>query len=158
MRAIGRPAYILLALLAGVLTGCGDDEKQDQRAQQERAAAERAAKRKSDAETEARLLADPVQLSDLLERRIKEWLTVTNGLLIVREGGGTRGFSLHSMPLATSWMLRCDGGELELSLGPWTEGSAMFTKTLTAARLSEDQCTTLIVAAGEKMLAITRSK
>ena len=104
------------------------------------------------------MLADPAQLSDLLEKRIKGWLTVTNGLLVVGEDRGTRTFSLYSMPLDTPWRLRCEGGELELTLGPWSDGDTMLTKTLMTARLSEDQCRTLVIAAGEKMLALTRSK
>ena len=162
-----------IALAACVLTSCGEDEKRTvERVQAEKAAAEQSAARRAMSEAEARQMADPITAAQLLEGRIADWLTIKDGLIIVRGEttpwtSGTRARShrvpWHTMPTTTPWLVTCDQRGLEITLGGWSMTSEnatepMVSAELTRTKLSDDQCKSMVRIVGEKMLVLTREK
>jgi hypothetical protein len=158
---------VALGLVASLLANCGDDEKRKaDREREEKGRAERLAKSKAEREAEAALMADPVAAARELESRISAWLTIQDGLIIVRgntttwswgQPAGKGRWPLQVMPATTPWFVRCDDGVLEVILGGWYEqGEPMFNAELTRTKLSDDQCKTLAAVVGRKMLSLTR--
>ncbi len=82
-----------------------------------------------------------------LEGRIRDWITVQGGLLIVREPDGKVRSEWHVMPATVPWIVTCQGGAVSIVLGSWTNGDresvgATYTRNLSFTRLPESNAET----------------
>jgi hypothetical protein len=146
-----RSLIVLTAVLMLVLNGCGDEKTTAERA---KADAERQAKQ----EAEQRLMSDVALATAELEKRVVEWISSSNGLLFVVDGSSTPSFNLHAMPATTPWHVSCNAQEIEVTIGSW-EGSRrrnakLFTRALSYASFSEEQCKILAGVVARKLTVI----
>ena len=172
-----RRAGVVLLMLC-LAAGCGEDRKtrtaqqKEQDASQKRTAEESDRVRRADRDVENKLMADPSAASQELEKRLADWITVRDGLFLVRgEWSISRRLTQgsvpwHSMPLTTPWFVSCGYG-ITVTLGPWYDvsGSAQdmraesnFGLELSNARLNEEQCKELVVVVGRKLRAMSAEK
>ena len=157
----------ILTCLFLLLSGCdGQSEQQLREAEvQKSKLAEEYAQRKARRERERQLMRKPDEAIPELERRLGEWLAMTNGVLLIKTGKG-RSFTLHAMSAKTPWVVSCNRAGLAVSVGSWaevwvSEGSGgseeRFSKLLTRAMLSREECAPLLLAMGQKMSRITNA-
>ena len=105
---------------------------------------------------EARLMADPPRAGPELERRLREKLTFSNGVLIVR-GAVPSLPSLYVVATTTTWILHCDLLGMSVGFGGgFGEHGDGFDVELTRTALTEQQCETLAPPITQKLLAITQ--
>jgi hypothetical protein len=138
-----------------LLNGCSDEKEAAQRAQAE-------AERRAEQEAEQRLMSDVPLATVELEKRVAEWITSSNGLLIVSDSPGEPSFNLHVMPATTPWHVSCNAQEIEVTIGSW-EGSRrrnakLFTRALSYASFSEEQCQILAAVVARKLAAIAAAR
>jgi hypothetical protein len=163
----------VLVICSAMLGACGEDHGK----KRVRTTADDSedSTRKAAREAETKLMADPVAGAAALEQRTGEWLEVRDGLILVkgevfswRAGRKTESsrLPLFAMPANTPWYVKCDESGLGVTLGSWSdvrgdwdkevESEAAFSAELTRARLTNEQCKTLVPAVGKKLLAMTR--
>lgn len=114
-------------------------------------------------QAEQRLMSDLSSARPELERRIAEWVSVQNGLIILTENQGKRDFSMRAIPASTPWTVSCTDYGIELGFGFWlVEGESSIAseskKYLTTAHLSEQQCKALVPVIGQELLALTSAR
>jgi hypothetical protein len=83
-----------------------------------------------------------------LERRVSNWLSVSNGAFgVVTQRSGAFAV-IHSLPTTTPWIVTCSNVGLEVKLW-WEE----LETHLTTVALTEEECRPLVSAVGQKMRA-----
>ena len=165
-----------MSLLVMCLTGgCDDNRKKQETAEQQEAKkriADQSDRFRAEREAENQLMADLSTATPEIEKRLVDWITVRDGLFLVRGDWSssrrpTQGsVPWHSMPLTTPWFVSCGHG-ITVTLGPWYDvrGSAddiraesNFGLQLSNARLNEQQCKELVVVVGRKLRAMSAEK
>ena len=155
-----------ILILACFLAGCSGEERakrlEAERARQEQEAAA-SAKRKAERDAETALMSDLLTAVPALEQRLREWISVKEGLILVREPDGKAHSEWHVMPMGVPWVVTCQGGAVSATLGSWISGdrdSVWYTyeKELSFTRLPDDQCKALALKTGERMSAILRGE
>jgi hypothetical protein len=114
-------------------------------------------------QAEQRLMSDVSSAGPVLERRIAEWVSVQNGLIVLTENQGQNDFSIWAIPASTPWIVSCTDYGIELGFGFWlVESDSSITREpkryLTKARLSEQQCKGLVPVVGQALLALTNAQ
>lgn len=159
-----RTALAAILIFSVMLPSCEDQERAAEQKRAAEASAERAAKRKTERDAERRLMTTPAEAVPELERRMSNWLSVSNGVAIVvseRQGG----FALvHSLPATSPWLVTCSRSGLEVKFGHWFELGAgpnegavtneLVSKELTTVALTEEECRPLVDAIGQRMQAV----
>jgi hypothetical protein len=134
-----------------LLNGCNDEKRSEERAKVE-------AERQAEQEAEQRLMSDPAQATAELEKRLAEWIRPSNGVLFVADSSDTRSFTLHALPANTPWHVSCNAQEIEVTIGSFEDSrrrnAKMFTRALSFASFSEDQCGILAEAVARKLASI----
>ena len=151
--------WLLITALPLLLMGCDDEKAAAEMKNLEQAAAQRGEEHQARLDAEQRLMSDLATARPELEKRISDWINVSDGTLFVVEGRGKDGFQSYAIPASTPWVVTCNRRAIELTLGSWREGedSSLFTRRLSFARLSEDQCKPLIAIVAQRMQVMTRS-
>jgi hypothetical protein len=163
-----------ILIVSAILGACGEGDRtkrEAEKAKRDREEAERSARYKAEREAESKLFSDPVVAAETLDRRINNWITSRDGLILVRgEWSNSRrpargGLTWNSMPSTTPWFVQCGRGGLSINLGSWRDTGGLpdegigtdnvFGLNVTRVPLSDDQCKELVVRAGQKMLSIT---
>ena len=146
-----RALYILTAALMLLGNGCNDEKNTAERAKAEAA-------RQAEQEAEQRLMSDPALAAAELEKRLAEWIKSGNGLLFVFESSDTGSFTLHAMPATTPWHVSCNPQEIEVTIGSFEDSrrrnAKLFTRALSFASFSEDQCGNLTEVVARKLASI----
>ena len=162
---------VILAWLLLSLSGCEEQSEPNRRevaaykAEQEQTRA----KRDAEYEKEHQLMLTPAAIPEL-ERRLDDWLRMTNGILLVKnEDDGLIQFAgTHAVSPQTPWVATCAPVGLEVVLGSWAEvevecsdgagGTSVnrLSRRLTKVILSESECAPLLIAVGQKMSQIVK--
>ncbi len=136
--------WAILGLVAALgLSACKviEEETAEQRLEQE--AAERA---------ERALFSDALKAEQELDRRLRSYIEVRKGLLVVRDGERERDpdDGWHALPLATPWHVSCTNGWLDFSIGPKDEDgdSVVPTPELIGTVLPHEHCERLVETLG----------
>jgi hypothetical protein len=134
----------MLSLVAALgLSACKviEEETAEQRLEQE--AAERA---------ERALFSDALKAEEELDRRLRSYIEVRKGLLVVRDGERERDpdDAWHALPLTTPWRVSCTNGWLDFSIGPQDEdgGSVVPAPKLIGTVLPHEHCERLVETLG----------
>jgi hypothetical protein len=118
-----RTLVILLCFVLP-LSGCGEQTEQSRRevAAHKAEQDQKRSKLKAGLEQEYKLMLGPAAVPEL-ERRLDDWLRMTNGVLLVKnESDGFRQFpGTHVVSLQTPWVVSCDTVGLEVVLGSWAQ-------------------------------------
>ena len=108
---------------------------------------------------EQQLMSELATAGPELERRITEWIRFDNGFLVVVDYSGDPSFGMHLMPASTPWHVSCNSAEMEVTIGNFDAGKGrnarLFTRALSFARFSEEQCKLLAAVVARKMMEIT---
>jgi hypothetical protein len=137
----------IVGLIAALgLSGCNLREAETA---EQRAAHEAAEK------VERMLFSDPVKAKAELDRRLRSFLSVRDGVLIVRDGelDQQSGDGWYALPLHTPWNVSCTNGWLEFKLGTQNEDgeAAAPTPEIISAILPHDRCEQLAVTLGHAL-------
>lgn len=152
---------LLLLLMVVIFSACsGDDEAK--RVEREQAAAKRDEYQKK-REAEVALMSNLATAVPALEGRIRDWITVQGGLLIVHEPVRLEA-SRHSwqvMPTSVPWYVSCAGGMVRVTIGSWVSGDRedvyeTFNVKLADTLLPDDQCRTLAIKVAERLALILK--
>ncbi len=155
--------FIILICAACFLCGCNDAERaQREQSQREQEAVERE-KHMAKRDAEIALLSDLSTAIPALEGRIREWISVKDGLILVREPRGGNRSQWHVMPATVPWVVTCQYGAVSVTLGRWVEGdrenvSNTYERDLSHAPLSDEQCKALTLKTGERLRAILKGE
>ena len=113
-----RRAGMLLLVLC--LTGGCDDNRNKQETTEQQETKKRVADQndrfRAEREAEKQLMADLSIATPEIEKRLADWITVRDGLFVVRgeqsisRGIIQRSVPWHSMPLTTPWFVSCGNG------------------------------------------------
>lgn len=99
-------------------------------------------------QAEEQLMARIATAGPEIERRLGQWLSARDGLLLLREpDGASEPYAVHVLPAAAPWRASC--GELGLTV---TVGA--FRKELTEVPL-DDKCDELLTVLGRAMRSLT---
>jgi len=151
----------MLTCLFLLLSGCdGQTEQQRREAEAQKSKlAEADAQREAQRERELQLMLKPDEAIPELERRLGKWLIMTNGVLVIKKDYSEGIFELHALSAKIPWHVGCYLTGLWVSVGSWTdlEGEDLFSKKLTRAKLSREECAPLLLAMGQKMSRITNA-
>jgi hypothetical protein len=146
-----RSLNVLTAVLMFLLNGCSDEKTTAERAKAD-------AERQAELKAEQRLMSDVALATAELEKRVAEWISSSNGLLFVVDSSSTPSFNLHAMPATTPWHVSCNAQEIEVTIGSWEESrrrnAKLFTRALSFAGFSEQQCKILAAVVARKLAAI----
>ena len=122
-------------------------------------------RKKPDAEQVAEQLAEQRLMSEFatavpeLEKRITNWISFDKGFVFIIDFSGEPSFAMHVMPASTPWHVSCNSAEIEVTIGNFDEGKGRnarsFTRPLSFARFSEEQCKLLAAAVARKMMETT---
>lgn len=97
---------------------------------------------------ERALFSDPVKAEAELDRRLRNYVEVRKGVLVVRDGTLERDpdDKWHALPLDASWHVSCTDGWLEFSIGPQGEDGepAVPTPELIGTVLPHEHCLRLV--------------
>ena len=147
-----RSRIVLMLALMFLIIGCSDEMAT---ADREKAKAEHEAQQQA----EQRLMSDMATASAELQKRVSEWLWSDKGLMFVVDDSGGPSFNLHAMPASTPWHVSCNAEEIELTVGSWEaskhRNAKLFTRLLSFARFSEQQCKQLAAVVARKMMSLT---
>jgi hypothetical protein len=108
------------------------------------------------AKSDAALLQDEAKATAELQRRLRDQVKSSNGLLLIqdRTGGGS---GLTVMPATIAWGLDCSDGGIVLTFGTGNADTDNgIALTLTSAAVSDEKCQHIAPALGETVLAITK--
>lgn len=153
----------LVAISVLLPLGCDDRGRAAKEKKVERESTEREAKRKAVHDAERNVMKTPSLAVPEIERRLSGWLTVDNGVLIVRDANNHQ---VHALPAASPWLVTCGRLGIEIRLGHWFElepsryegagpiTNELVTGQLTTIALTEEECRLLVSAVGQKMLAL----
>jgi hypothetical protein len=144
--------WAILGLVAALgLGACKviEEETAEQRMEQEAAeSAERA------------LFSDAVKAEQELDRRLRSYMAVRKGLLVVRDGERARDpdDGWHALPLATPWHVSCTNGWLHFTIGPKDEDgdSVVPTPELIGTVLPHEHCERLVETLGRVLNRIVQ--
>jgi len=136
--------WAMLGLVATLgLSACKVMEEETAEQRVEREAAERA---------ERALFSDSVKAEEELDRRLRSYIEVRKGLLVVRDGERERDpdDGWHALPLTTPWHVSCTNGWLEFTVGPKDEDgdSVVPTPELIGTVLPHEHCERLVEILG----------
>lgn len=97
---------------------------------------------------ELAIMSDAASAVPELRRRLAEWLVTRDGTVYLTEGS-EKNPQIYAMPATTPWLLSCSSSGVKITIGGWIDidegsGGATFERNLTRARLSGDQCKTLL--------------
>ena len=147
---VALPTILLLALLS-----CEDPSRVTEKKRSEEARAERLAKQKAEDDSERDLMKSPVRAIPELQRRMSDWLTVSDGVatLVV---GSTYSWRVHAVPARSSWLVSCNSGGIEIAIVNGASEEALM-KQLTRTSLTNDECRPLAAAVGQHMLRLLRA-
>ena len=116
-------------------------------------------------EADAQQAAEQQLMSELatavpeLERRITDWISFDKGFVFIVDYSGEPSFGINVMPASTPWHVSCNSAEIEVTIGNFDAGKGrnarLFTRVLSFARFSEEQCKLLAAVVARKMMEIT---
>lgn len=108
---------------------------------------------------EQQLMSEVATAAPELERRITDWISFDKGLVFIVDYSGEPSFGMHVMPASTPWHVSCNSAEIEVTIGNFDAGKGrnarLFTRALSFARFSEEQCKVLAAVVARKMMEIT---
>jgi len=108
---------------------------------------------------EQQLMSELATAAPELERRITDWIRVDKGLVFIVDYSGEPSFGMNVMPASTPWHVSCNSAEIEVTIGNFDAGKGrnarLFTRALSFARFSEEQCKLLAAVVARKMMEIT---
>jgi len=141
----------LAAVLSLALLGCEDQNRVAEQKRVEQTRVERDAKRKAEDEAERDLMKSPALAIPELQKRLSDWLTVSEGVATIVVGSSYA--RVHAMPARSSWLVSCDSGGIEVAI---TNGASeeVHVRRLTRARLTNDDCRLLASAIGKHMVGL----
>jgi hypothetical protein len=150
-------SWFLIVVCAITLVSCGDQAREEEQKREVQAEREREALRQKDREAELQLMSDVSSAGPALERRIDDWISKRDGVLFAVE----RHMAVYVMSGKTPWIIECDRSGIRIILGSWVaqeDGSSysVIEKSLTKAKLEQEQCLRLGVILGRKLESITR--
>lgn len=157
----------LLSVLA--LSACGPSEQEQLRrkAENEAKREEEHAKYLAKQEQERQLLISSNGIEEL-KSRLGRWLSVEEGILIIREMTGSvepKFLWMHGISPQVPWTITCGRG-VNVVLGSWTDigidsgqgdSDDRYSISLSRAKLTETECAPLVAGLGRRMLEITRT-
>ena len=138
---------LIIAVSALCLVGCDDPTATQDR-------------KESDAQqaAEQRLMSELTTAAPELERRLADWISFDKGFVFIVDYSGEPSFGMNVMPASTPWHVSCNSAELEVTIGNFDEGKGrnarLFTRPLSFARFSEEQCKLLAAVVARKMMGI----
>lgn len=138
----------IISIATLCLLGCDDPTaSQDRKEADARQAAEQ------------QLMSEVATAAPELERRITDWISFDKGLVFIVDYSGEPSFGMNVMPASTPWHVSCNSAEIEITIGNFEAGKGrnarLFTRPLSFARFSEDQCKLLAAVVARKMIEIT---
>jgi hypothetical protein len=148
-----RTALMVSTLL--VLLGCEDQNRVAEKRRAEGARIEREAKLKAEYENERELMKYPALATAELQKRISDWLTVSDGVATIVEGSNSYP-RVHTMSARSSWLVSCSSGGIEIAISNQASENVLV-KQLTRAPLSKEECRLLAEAVGKHMLRLLRA-
>lgn len=157
--SIARMAMACSLIFGSGLISAGCDERKEVAETKAKQLAEQAEQDAKDV-AEAKLMGDPQAAEQEIERRITDFVSVSSGLLIVKEtrSNRTEAIAWHAMAINAPWAATCDRGRLRLGIGfPDEDGKGYVGRRLTGVRLTDDQCQRLIRTAGNVMLRMIKA-
>jgi hypothetical protein len=139
--------WAILGLVAALgLSACKLIEEETAEQRVEREAAERA---------ERALFSDALKAEKELDRRLRSYIEVRKGFLVVRDGELERdpGDAWHALPLSAPWHVSCTNGWLDFSIGPKDgEGDSVVpAPELIGTVLPHEHCERLVGALGRAL-------
>lgn len=153
----------MLVASASVISGCDNPPKDEAKILEEYN------QQKTERERKEKLERDVMANSDTaaaeIGKRISNWIeNVGEGIILVDEYGRspeskTQEYLLHTIPATTPWLITCERGSLEITLGAWVTTDSksvesLITKFVTAGVKTPAQCKELSTIAARKMREI----
>ena len=139
-----RPWIILFLALS--LLACDDPTATDQKQPNAEQVAEQ------------RLMSELATAVPELEKRLTDWISFDKGFVFIIDYSGEPSFGMNVMPASTPWHVSCNSREIEVTIGNFDEGKGrnarLFTRPLSFARFSEEQCKLLAAVVARKMMGI----
>jgi hypothetical protein len=142
---------IILGLL-GAATACDSDQPY-QTYQKKRTEEKRAAMQADEA-----LLANMTQADMEFKRRLRERVTMRDGVILVREIYTPEVATVHGFPAATAWSITCGVVGLSITFGAGTsEGGGIVDLRISEATLNVEQCGQFVPSLAREVAATTDS-
>jgi DNA recombination-dependent growth factor C len=154
----------MLVATASIISGCDSPTKEEEAKKLEELKRQRTEREQKD-KLEHDVMTNLDTATAEVGKRISNWITnVGDGIIVVDEYGGspktkTQDYLLYTIPASTPWLIACEKGSLEITLGGWVTTNSksvesLITKFITDGAKTPTQCKDLSIIVARKMREI----